>query len=565
MSQQRQTLAIGQSDFREFRRANAYYVDKSLFIRDIAEDDFQVILLPRPRRFGKTLNLSMLRYFFERSDDHNQQYFQGLAISEHPVCGEHQGKYPVIYLTFKDMKGMDWENLHSRLCKLIAREIERHDYLMKQYDGSQLAHADLQAMLTGTASPAVYEDSLLLLSQQLHRYYQQKVVILIDEYDTPIQAGYANGYYDEIISFMRNLLSGGLKDNPYLFKGVLTGILRVAKESIFSGLNNLGVYTLLAEEFNSAFGFTEQEVKDLLEAYHSSDRYAEVAYWYNGYVFGGRVIYNPWSVINYVSSKAKRPRSYWVNTASTDLIERLFTREGRELREELEQLLEGQTIIKPVYETIVMRDLDRRDQLLWSFLLFSGYLKCTGQVIGKNQYELQIPNEEVRQIYENLIDHWFEDKIDVTRLEEMLTALQNGHIQLFENNLRQIVLEIMSYHDLSGEPEKVYQALVLGMLVWLSSSYTIRTNRESGYGRYDVMLTPTKPDTHTGIILEFKRVADDEKPETVLNNALKQIEERRYAVEMEAAGVTDILRLAVAFRGKELWLKQDDISDETQS
>ena len=549
-------LLIGQSDFAQFRKAGGYYVDKSLLIQDVIDSAMQVLLLPRPRRFGKTLNLSMLRYFFEMNEQNQADLFSALAIRDTPLFEQHQGKYPVIFLTFKDQKERSWKTLFSGLCTLIQAEFARHESILRSENLTQWEKTYVESILRGTAKPRDYSDALLYLSAFLARVHQTQVVILLDEYDTPIQAGYLNGYYDDVINFMRNLLSGGLKDNKYLFKGVLTGILRVTKESIFSGLNNIGVYTLLSQEFNTAFGFTEPEVKSLLESYGVADRYDEVAAWYNGYLFGGEVIYNPWSVLNYVNSKDHEFRSYWINTGSMDVIEQLVTCGGTELREELEQLLAGQTISRPVYENIVMRDLEKADDLVWSFLLFSGYLKCLGHSVRRNWYELAIPNEEIKLVYETIIERWFKNKVRLPQLETMLTALEHGDVRLFERMLRVIVTQVMSYHDLSGQPENVYQALVLGMLVWLSPNYDIRTNRESGYGRYDMMFMP-KSGAGQGIVLEFKRVYEDEQPETVLNDALQQINEKAYATELEAAGVTDILRLAVAFRGKELWVKHE--------
>ena len=558
--QSKQPLAIGQSDFREFRKARAYYVDKSLLIRELLECSFQVVLLPRPRRFGKTLNLSMLRYFFEKHEEARRTLFDGLAIRDDAVFEQHQGVYPVIYITLKDVKNPQWAECLNNIQGVIYETFAYHRYLL---------HSDIlfpeekiyfQKIIEGSAEKTDYEQALKKLSDYLLRYHKTRVIILIDEYDTPILSGYTHGYYDEVISFMRNFLSGGLKDNASLFKGVLTGILRVAKESIFSGLNNLGVYTLLVQEFNRAFGFREDDVRDLLGFYGLFDRYKEVAYWYNGYLFGGTVIYNPWSVLSYVASKDHQPRGYWINTGGTEILEQLVTRGGRELREELGQLIEGQTITKPIYDNIILRDIEKRENLVWSFLVFSGYLK-TVESVDEEQYVLAIPNREVQLIYRDIIRIWFEEKVDLRRLEDMLTALQKGDIQIFERLLRRIVLEVMSYHDLAGEAEKVYQALVLGMLVWLSGSYDIRTNRESGYGRYDILLKPKTSDK-LGIIIEFKQVFEDEKPETVLERAFQQIRDKHYVTELEAAGVTDILQLAVAFRGKEIWLKEERISDE---
>ena len=553
------TLLIGQSDFKKFRQYDGYYVDKSLFIQEVIESGYMVLLLPRPRQFGKTLNLSMLRYFFEKSDISQADLFTGLAIRDTPLFEEHHGRYPVIYLTFKEQKDVSWKNMLQGLSNLIQAEFWRHNYLLEANILGGPEKRYFQAILEGKAHQRDYSEALRRLSSFLYRFHNEQVVILIDEYDTPIQSGYLKGYYEEVINFMRNLLSGGLKDNEFLYKGVLTGILRVAKESIFSSLNNLGVFTVLFQEFNTAFGFTTSEVKTMLDYYGLGNQYNLVAHWYDGYLFGGQTIYNPWSVLNYVMSKDKQFRPYWLNTGSTELIDRLMTRSGAELRGELEQLLAGQTVTRPIYDSIVMRDLGRRDNLLWSFLLFSGYLTVVEQV-DMVQYKLRIPNYELVHIYQDLIRIWFEEKVKLPQLETMLTALEQGDVYLFERMLRIVVTEVMSYHDLSGSPEKVYQALVLGMLVWLAPKYEIRTNREAGYGRYDMMFKPKQSQEDQpklGIILEFKRVDDDQKPETVLKNALQQIKDKAYTTELEAAGVTDILQIAVAFQGKKMWLKHE--------
>ncbi len=550
----RKPLAIGPSDFGKLRKAGAYYVDKSMFIKEVIECSAEVLLLPRPRRFGKTLNLTMLKYFFEKSAEEPADLFKGLAIGEENIFKEHLGRYPVIFFTFKDMKELSWESLQRGLTNLIRDEYLRHKAITGSDILSESEKKYFVSILNNEAEFRDYADALRYLSDFLQRFHDQPVVILIDEYDTPVQAGYQNGYYDEVINFLRNFLSGGLKDNKHLFKGVVSGILRVARESIFSGLNNPGVYTLLTEEFNTGFGFTEKEVKTLLSDFDIAGRYDEVSYWYNGYNFGGRVIYNPWSILNYAASKKKQPRLYWINTGDPSIINNLATKSGKALREELGRLVEGKAITKPVYENIVMTDLNRNDNLLWSFLLFSGYLKIVEQVDYEN-YKLQIPNQEVSMIYRDLIRTWFDEKIEANSLEEMLAALENGDVDLFERLLGQVVMQVMSYHDFSSEPEKVYHALILGMLVWLSGKYEIRSNRESGYGRYDVMLLP-KDLTKQGIILEFKKVYEDKTPEDTLEEALKQIETRQYEAELKAAGVVDILKLAVAFQGKKLWIKK---------
>ncbi len=544
-------IVLGTSNFKDIRENNLLYIDKTILIKHILDAPAKVLLLPRPRRFGKTLNLSTLHYFFEKSEEDYGQLFDGLTIRQDEVFQQHQGKYPVISMTFKDVKGLNWENVYHGLCNVIGEEIERHKEILQDDEkGSQR----LQALLEGTSPQRDYEESLRLLSAQLDQHYGEKVIILIDEYDAPILSGYSNGYYQEIISFMRNFLSGGLKDNQHLFKGVLTGILRVAKESIFSGLNNLAVHTLLDEEFNACFGFTEEEVAALLEVHGLHDYRDVVSSWYNGYLFGGRVVYNPWSALNFIASKSKEPKLYWVNTGSPELIETLVTKGGKELRSELGQLMDGLVIEKPIEENIVMSDVEARDDLLWSFLLFTGYLKPVRHVSFET-YQLAIPNQEVLMLYRRFVRSWFSKTIESSLLETMLHGLQDGDVIVFERMLRRVVTQIMSYHDLSGEPEKVYHALMLGMLVWLSGKYDIRSNRESGYGRYDVMLKP-KDTRRQGIIIKFKRVYEDEKPETILKQALKQIEVRGYTAELEAAGIQNILKLAIAFQGKELWVKQ---------
>ena len=554
-TKKKKRMPVGISDFGEMREGNYYFVDNSLFVEEAIESA-KVMLIPRPRRFGKTLNLSMLRHFFEISDKDTSQLFDGLKIREQECFEIHQGKYPVIYLTLKDVKSPDWKQCSEHFKFLIYEEYAAHRYLL---DGECLfdeEKAYFEKILNKSGEMPDYERSLHYLGIFLHRFHNQPVVMLIDEYDTPLHSGFNCGYYDDVINFMRNFLSGVLKDNPHLFKGVVTGILRVAKESIFSGLNNLGVYSLLDQKFSTSFGFTEQDVKIMLETFEMRDKYQDVSRWYNGYQFGDAVIYNPWSVINYIDNKGKA-KAYWTNTADTTMIDRLATFGGTEIREELGELLEGKTIEKPVYETIVMRDLDKRDDLLWSFLLFCGYLKITGDAIIRNIYHLMIPNEEVKIVYEELVIRWFSEKAQTNWLMDMIRALETGSIDLFERLLRLIVKQVMSYHDLGREPEKVYHALVLGMLVWMSGKYDIRSNRESGYGRYDVMLKPKDP-TGRGIVIEFKKIDGEAENahERVLEDALKQIEKRGYAAEFEAAGIRKISKIAVAFRGKELWVAE---------
>ncbi|NIM17575.1 MAG: AAA family ATPase [Candidatus Aminicenantes bacterium] len=385
---------------------------------------------------------------------------------------------------------------------------------------------------------------------------------MIDEYDAPVHAGYNYSYYEEIINFMRNFLAGGLKDtDQYLEKGIITGIMRIAKESIFSGLNNLGVYTLVSEEFDDKFGFTEEEVEALFKDYQLLDRYDQVQTWYNGYRFGSRIVYNPWSIINFLGSKAKELKPYWINTSDNQVVDSLLSRGGKELKAELEQLIQGEVIEKVINENIILKHITTREDLLWSFLLMGGYLKQTAKRMdpntGKIYYTLAIPNMEVRTIYIQIIDHFFTAKIENRKLEIMLKALIDGDTKLFEKMLRKIVLAVFSFHDFSDEPERVYHALVAGLLTWIANTHEIRSNRESGYRRYDIMIIPRSP-SGVGYVIEFKAV-DKEADETVQSAgeaALRQIEEKKYETELIERGIKNIKKLAVVFSGKDVLVKE---------
>ena len=563
-----------------------YYVDKTLFIKEIIDNGDKILLLPRPRRFGKTLNISMLKYFYDccpvQWDPDSQPpapipaketqtpappsykyLFDSLAISgAGREYTDKMGKYPVIFLSFKDTKEMDWETCLDDIKKLIRKEYARHYYLLESEKLRPFEKDYFQKIINLTGNKSDYSSSLENLLIFISRYYNKKAVILIDEYDAPVHAGYHYGYYDDIINFIRNFLGGGLKDtDQYLEKGIVTGIMRIARESIFSGFNNPGVYTLLSPKFNESFGFTETEVKNLLTNFQLLEMYDQVQLWYNGYLFGGKVIYNPWSIINFVNSGEKQCKPYWVNTSENQIVDSLLSRGGKELRKELEQLIRGESIRKIIDENIVLKYLDNDEDSLWSFLLMGGYLKQTDQemdsVSGQMYYTLSIPNNEVKYIYVKIVKHYFADKIENEKLEIMLKALINGDIKLFEKMLRMIVLAVFSYHDFSGEPEKVYHALVTGLLIWISNTHEIKSNRESGYGRYDIMIIP-KNITQTGYVIEFKSVDkdDSETVESAIETALAQIEEKKYETELVERGIKHIKKLAIAFSGKEVFVKE---------
>jgi hypothetical protein len=574
-------LPVGVSDFKEIVTGEYCYVDKTLFIKEIIDKGDKVLIIPRPRRFGKTLNLSMLKYFYDccppegtpkagpRSAANGTDRTSAVKklFDSFNICKagkqyvDKMGKFPVIFLSFRTIKELDWETCWSKIKQLIQEEYLKHDYLINSSKLKSQEKDYFKKIIDRKGNKGDYENSLEKLLIFLSRHYGTRSVILIDEYDAPVHAGFNHDYYDEIINFMRNFLCGGLKDtDQYLEKSVLTGIMRIARESIFSGLNNPGVYTLLSKEFDDKFGFTEQEVKTLLADFRVSDMGEQVQKWYDGYRFGKQVIYNPWSIINFLGSEEKGFKPYWINTSDNKIVESLLSKGGKELKEELEQLIRGETIEKIVEENIVLKDIDSDEDSLWSFLLMGGYLKQTSkrmdEVMEKTYYSLSIPNKEVRSTYTRIVRRYFSTKIENKKLEIMLKALIEGDVGLFEKMLRKVVLAVFSYHDFGGEPEKVYHALVAGLLIWISNTHEIKSNRESGYGRYDIMILP-KDINQVGYVIEFKAVdlEDNETIEIAVEAALKQIEEKKYETELIDRGITNIKKLAVVFNGKDVVVK----------
>ncbi|MGP3779308.1 AAA family ATPase [Halanaerobium saccharolyticum] len=550
-------LAIGINDFKKLREENYYYVDKSLLIKEIIDEDAEVLLLPRPRRFGKSLNLSMLRYFFENSENDNSNLFSGLKIAENEFnCLEKMGKFPVINLDFKGSRANNWELALQRLKRSIAVEFQRHSYLLKSDKLLEYEKEEYQDIMALKADQTAYEFALENLSRYLKEFHQQNVIILIDEYDEAVQASYLNEYYDQMLDFMRSFLIRGLKGNPNLEKGILTGILRVAKESIFSGLNNLLVSGLLESKYDQFFGLLEKEVEEIFSYYDLEYRLQEVKRWYNGYYFGDQLVYNPWSIINCIASQGEL-KPYWVNTSGNELIKDLIINAEAEVKGQFEDLLKNKSFKTRIDENIVFADVRTKSSSLWSFLLYSGYLKANTRQReqGRLYCELEIPNQEIKYIYEEIIYDWLEESISSNKLSEMLTALITGNIEEFSLIFKDFVLSSMSSFDPAGnEAEKVYHAFVLGLLLNLNDNYEINSNRESGYGRYDIMVIPNKKDK-LGIIIEFKKVADNENLDKAVKAALKQIEERKYQQELEKRGIKNVIHLGIAFSGKNVKIK----------
>jgi len=503
----------------------------------------------------------MLRYFFDiRTKEENKNLFKGLKIQNEKEIMKLQGEYPVIFITFKNEKYISYEDFKDGITFLLSNLYKEHDYLLESDKLSSIDKQEYVDMMEKKVSIASLCNGISSLMGYMNKHYGRKVMLFIDEYDVPIQEGYLQGYYKEMIVLIRNLLTAALKDNPYVEKSLITGILRVAKESIFSGLNNLKAYTILSFKFNDKFGFTEEELKELLEYYDLKEKSEDIKNWYNGYVFGGKVIYNPWSVLNYIDNNEEGLMPYWINSSSNDLIKRLLIKGDKEMKLDLEYLIEGKAINKEIDDTIVMAEVEDSNQNIWSFLLLSGYLKAvkTELIRGRLNCELEIPNEEVHIFYENLIVKWFQDTMTNQKYEEMLSNLVTGDIENFGYAFEEFVMNNLSYFDVSGkEPEKVYHAFVLGMLISISNTHEVKSNKESGFGRYDVMIIP-KDISKTGIIIEFKKinVLSKETLEQGTVKALEQIEDKKYETELLEKGIKDIIKLAIVFKGKEVKLTE---------
>jgi hypothetical protein len=550
-------LPIGISDFKKLREEGYYYIDKTLFIEELLRTVGEVILIPRPRRFGKTLNLSMLQYFFEINTTSNAHLFENTAIWKQEKYRELQGTYPVIFITFKNCKASTWEKIYADMTNIITQEFRRH---FEQLTPTLRQHEldDYMAIINKTASPSLYTNSLFFLSILLKRHYKKRVVILIDEYDAPIQAAYTNGYYKEMIEFMRSLLTDALKDNSYLERGVLTGILRTAKEGIFSGLNNMRVKTLLDKKFSDKFGFTTQEVDQLLSDANLTEKTSLIKAWYNGYHCATTTIYNPWSLLECIDNEGIIA-SYWSNTSDNELIEKLVARASSPVAAELKMLLDGIQIVKEIDYGLVFPGIEKNQKAIWSLLLFTGYLTFTNlqQPPGKTICSLTIPNEEIKLLYQKLITTIFEQTLNHTLILDLKASLLKADGELFGKVLQEFTITSMSMYDIpKNEAERSYHLFVLGLLVIMSDTFEVKSNRESGEGRYDILLIPHDK-KQWGFILEFKKASfdSDEKMEATAQKALDQINDMQYAQELKDRGVTKIAAFGIACMGKKILVK----------
>ena len=553
----RKKLPIGISDYKLLVSEDYYYVDKTDFIRQVVEEGSLITLLPRPRRFGKTLNLSTLRYFFEKTEGNvYRPLFKGKSIEQWKDFDKYQGQYPVIFITLKDCKGETFEEVLLMLAGEIKSEYIRHDYLQEHI--RQEDNLDQFIRLQNRkATPDELAGSMRLLADLLTDYWGMPPLVLLDEYDSPIHVAYDKGYYDRMIGFMRNFMSLVFKDNTNIFRGVITGILRVSKESIFSGLNNISVFSLLDRPMCASFGFTQDETDSVLDDYALGDHKEEVKQWYNGYLFAGITIYNPWSVLNYIMYDGVLA-PYWVNTGSDVLLRHLLADGPSQIRDGVEALIQGDPVRSVINDKLAFPDLLDKATNIWSFLLFSGYLKASDPVMLSNklyEYKLEVPNLEISTVFETIIQNWIDGgPVKNDRLERMLQALRLGDIEYFEELLNDFLVNTLSYYDTSGrDPEKVYQAFLLGLLV-SNSAYEVSSNREAGFGRYDILLRP-KNGQGQAIIMELKRLRPKETVEQALASALKQIEDKQYAATLRDAGFTDILKMAITFDGKQVWIQ----------
>lgn len=546
-------LPIGVSDFKS-ATTNYYYVDKTLLIRDFLNAIPMVSLFTRPRHFGKTLNMDMLRVFFEKTPEDTSIYFKDKYIWQ---CGDyytkHQGQYPVIFLSFKDVKCSSWQETFQKISKLISLEFMRHSELESSSVLSSYEKEQYHRFASENINEVDCQMGLQLLSLLLHKHYDKECVIIIDEYDTPIQQGHLCDFYNEIVDFMRNFFSGGLKDNPHLAFGFLTGILRIAKECIFSGMNNLKTNSILDNNYSSYFGFTNEEVRDMLAYYDYEDKYQEICEWYDGYRFGNSEIFNPWSVINYISDQCF-PKAFWQSTGSNDIIGEIIGTATPEINENLYKLFCGNTVTTYVDTSVIYPEVQNNPNSIYSFLLVAGYLKVAEiypQNDGNYMCDVAIPNKEILYVYEKEV-------LNRTNQNNVSISIHQAIFSKDTSKLQSLLEDFMlkSISTMDGASEAFYHGMMLGLCAVLGSQFKVRSNRESGLGRFDIELLPMVKGI-PGFIFEFKHTKDiNVDLDSLANSALKQIEDMKYDTELNDFGVEDIVKIGIAFRQKSAVVKR---------
>lgn len=546
-------LPIGVSDFKS-ATTNYYYVDKTLLIRDFLNAIPMVSLFTRPRRFGKTLNMDMLRVFFEKTPEDTSIYFKDKYIWQFgDYYTKHQGQYPVIFLSFKDVKCSSWQETFQKISKLISLEFMRHNELESSSVLSSYEKEQYHRFASENINEVDCQMGLQLLSLLLHKHYDKECVIIIDEYDTPIQQGHLCDFYNEIVDFMRNFFSGGLKDNPHLAFGFLTGILRVAKESILSGMNNLKTNSILDNNYSSYFGFTNEEVRDMLAYYDYEDKYQEICEWYDGYRFGNSEIFNPWSVINYISDQCF-PKAFWQSTGSNDIIGEIIGTATPEINENLYKLFCGNTVTTYVDTSVIYPEVQNNPNSIYSFLLVAGYLKVAEiypQNDGNYMCDVAIPNKEILYVYEKEV-------LNRTNQNNVSISIHQAIFSKDTSKLQSLLEDFMlkSISTMDGASEAFYHGMMLGLCAVLGSQFKVRSNRKSGLGRFDIELLPMVKGI-PGFIFEFKHTKDiNVDLDSLANSALKQIEDMKYDTELNDFGVEDIVKIGIAFRQKSAVVKR---------
>ena len=548
----KKAVPVGIEDFERIINEDYYYVDKTLLIEELLINRAPVTLFTRPRRFGKTLNMSMIKYFFDvKNKEENKKLFENLKISNSEYMSE-QGKYPVIFISLKDLKEDTWEECIESIKDIMHKIFNEYSFLREKLNVVEKRQFDKIWEITGNERNL--KTSLLDLSNYLNKYYGEKAIILIDEYDAPIINAFDKGYYNEAVNFFQTFYSSALKTNNSLKYGILTGITRIIKEGIFSGLNNLYVNTILSRDYSEYFGLLESEVVEMLDYFDMKYKIEEVREWYNGYIFGESEVYNPWSIVNYI--REKEIKAYWANVSGNTLLENMLNHAGESVYEDLKRFTDGESIKKYISDGTTIKSLLSNDDEIWQLLLYSGYLtkdrkqkEIDVTTEYTDVYNLRIPNKEIRKYFGNMfLNRFFGTEVKTNIL---MKALEGGDIKKFEKTLGEIMINMLSHFDLDKEMEKIYQVFMIGLVGFLMGKYEIISNDESGYGRYDLAMIPIKSN-EKAYLMEFKISKTKKGMEESAEKALKQIDEKKYDTKLRARGIKNILKIGIAFYGKEV-------------